>query len=52
MKFTKHNNPNKKRKARATNPGLHKQFQELLVQAKSEVEKEYILKAYDISLRP
>lgn len=50
LKFTKHTS--KKRRARAVNPGLHKQLQELLAQAKSEAEKQYILKAYDISLRP
>lgn len=52
MKFTKGNNPNRRRKATSRNDVLRRQLEQLLAEAKTEQEKEYILKAYDISLRP
>ena len=59
MKFSKYNNPN--RKIRKTRPNVFSpeyvadqknQMYALLAQAKTEEEKDAIIKAYDVSMHP
>lgn len=58
MKFTKYNNPNRRRSVRrpAHSEAYVKEMQEkrdaLLAQCKTGADKEYILKAYDVSMNP
>lgn len=57
MKFTKYNNPNKRRRSKA---GYSKAYREerktelynALATCTTEAEREAVIKAYDISLHP
>lgn len=60
MKFSKYNNPSKKRRRKHINTPYFKEYIEeqkeqlyaLLAKAKTEEEKDMIIKAFDVSIHP
>lgn len=60
MKFSKYNNPNKKHRRKHTTTPYSREYIEeqkkqlyaLLAKAKTEEEKDMIIKAFDVSIHP
>lgn len=57
-KFTKYNNPSKRRNVRRSGHSeayiveMRKQRDELLARCKTDADRDMILKAYDVSIKP